>query len=491
MPIIGQSVEPAPPKAIPTHPEFIGPPYPPASEPEKAKDQSAYQQALPSRQSVLNAGSRPESQMVITPQEKVVNTTIDVIRDYDWTYSRNKISRADEVPYVEIKEFKLAGNSYITSLMTSALLFPDVAKANVEALGGNYQELSKSFFDSIANFKDNTFAKFISQNKQDIVGKIANNAKDIGSKFADQVKGIDNSAAAWNIQDLKDNYEYLYIRKPTGRTYRFPHFDNNFINIGNSFDDTYQASTPWQEALGNLSKTVEMAANVMNFASILEPGMYIQRPKFYNFGNSDYTTAVDFYLFNTLNPNSYIKNLELITKLVIQNSPHRFSRILVDPPCIYELTIPGRGFYPYAHISALQVQHEGTKRILTNANGKKSIIPDAFKVHIEFKSLTSEVNNFFIPQMGTSGIDVSKRYGVAKILKPFIENTISLAKDVLSFKKTEPEQMEEKQKNESIAEKQKNESSSIPINVPKSIPTGGTSSAVATTQSGFVPRMGF
>jgi hypothetical protein len=61
----------------------------------------------------------------------------------------------------------------------------------------------------------------------------------------------------------------------------------------------------------------------------------------------------------------------------------------------------------------------------------------------------------------------------------------------LSFKKTEPEQMEEKQKNESIAEKQKNESSSIPINVPKSIPTGGTSSAVATTQSGFVPRMGF
>ena len=485
MPIIGQNVEPAPPKAIPTQPEFIGPPYPPASEPEKSKDQSAYQKEQPTKQNISNGGSRPESQMATTPQEKVVNTTIDVIRDYDWTYSRNKISRADEVPYVEIKEFKLAGNSYITSLMTSALLFPDVIESDANALG-------TSFYEKIANFKDNTFAKFINENKQNLMGKIADNAKNLGNKMAEQIKGLDNSASQWNNNDLEKNYSYLYIRKPTGKTYRFPHFDNNFISIGNSFDDTYQASTPWQEALGNVSKTLETAANLMNFASITEPGMYIQRPKFYNFGDSAYTTSVDFYLFNTLNPNSYIKNLELITKLVIQNSPHRFNRILVDPPCIYELTIPGRGFYPYAHISVLNVQHEGTKRILTNANGKKAIIPDAFKVHIEFRSLTSEVNNFFIPQMGTSGIDVSKRYGlINNVLNPLIDNTIALAKDAVSFKKTEPEQTAARQNNEAVAEKQKNESSSIPINVPKAVPTGGTSNAVATTQSGFVPRMGF
>jgi hypothetical protein len=318
----------------------------------------------------------------------------------------------------------------------------------------NYQNL---FFDAIANFKDNTFAKFISQSKQDIINKIANNAKDIGSKFADQVKGIDNSAAAWNIQDLKDKYEYLYIRKPTGTSYRFPHFDNNFINIGNSFDDTYEGEAPFQKSLQNLSNTVSMAANLANFASVLEPGMYIQRPKFYNFSNSEYTTSVDFYLFNTLKPNSYIKNLQLITKLVIQNSPHRFSRILVDPPCIYELTIPGRGFYPYAHISALQVQHEGTKRILTNSEGKQAIIPDAFKVHIEFKSLTNEVNNFFIPQMGTTGIDVSKRYGVAKILKPVINNVITIAKEAQNLAKTEEDQAAEKQKKEAEAEKQRKE----------------------------------
>ena len=443
MPIIGQTVEPAPPKAVPTQPEFIGPPFPPASEPEKAKDQSAYQKEQSTNQNVSNAGTRPESQMAMTPQEKVVNSTIDVIRDYDWTFSRNKNSRLDEIPYVEIKEFKLAGNSYITSLMTSALLFPDVIESDANALG-------TSFYDKIANFKDNTFAKFISENKQNLMGKIADNARNTGNKMIEQIKGIDNTAAQWNNNDLEKNYSYLYIRRPTGKTFRFPHFDNNFINIGNDFSDSYQADTPWQQGLGNLSKTVETAANLLNFASITEPGMYIQRPQFYKFGDSSYTTSVDFYLFNTLNANSYLKNLELITKLVIQNTPHRFNRILVDPPCIYELTIPGRGFYPYSYISALQVQHEGTKRILTNKKGKKAIVPDAFKVHIEFKSLTSEVNNFFIPEMGTSGINVSKRYGVSSIVKQAISDNTEVSKGPKEENpKTEADQMSNNQKNDS------------------------------------------
>jgi gas vesicle protein len=448
MPILGQNVVPAPPKVVPTNPEFIGPPYPPASEPEKAKDQTSYQKEQPTKQDVSNAGTRPETEMARTPQEKEVSTTIDVIRDYDWTYSRNKISRADEIPYIEIKEFKLAGNSYITSLMTSALLFPDVMKDNLRTSG--LDQAAKSFYDSIANFADNKFADFISINKENLIGKIAQNAKNIGSKMVDQVKGLDNTAASWNNEDLKSKYEYLYIRQPTGKTYRFPHFDNNFVNIGNDFNDSYQADTPWQQGLVNLSETVTKAANLINIASIAEPGMYIQRPQFYRFNDSTYTTSVDFYLFNTINPNSYLENLKLITQLVIRNTPHRFSRILVDPPCIYELTIPGRGFYPYSYISNLQVQHEGTKRILTNSEGKRAIIPDAFKVHIEFKSLTTEVNNFFIPEMGTSGINVSKRYGVGEVVKPLIsEITKIFSGNKEENGKSESVQIEQKQKNDS------------------------------------------
>jgi hypothetical protein len=102
---------------------------------------------------------------------------------------------------------------------------------------------------------------------------------------------------------------------------------------------------------------------------------------------------------------------------------------LVDPPCIYELTIPGRGFYPYAYISALQVDHVGTRRILKNSIGKDVIVPDAFKVHIEFKSLTSDVNNFIVPAMGSAGIDVSKRYGISKVSEDPKDQTIKSNSD--------------------------------------------------------------
>jgi hypothetical protein len=179
-------------------------------------------------------------------------------------------------------------------------------------------------------------------------------------------------------------------------------------------------------------------ANNMNLASITEPGMYIQRPKFYNFKDDGYTLAVNFYLFNTITENAYLKNIELVTKLLIQNTPHRHNRILVDPPCIYELTVPGRGFFPYTYISKLDVEHVGTKRVLESSlsNSKKVIVPDAFKVSLEFKSLIMDVNNLFIPEMGSGGIDVNKRFGINELIKEQQEKNKTLQTTVTPVKKT-------------------------------------------------------
>lgn len=404
------SAVPKPPKPEEVKSEVAKPVETPPAEPPKAADATVYGPQLPVSQNAEASKSPPIASMKITPEEQPAPDDIDIIRNYDWTYSKNKYARSSEVPYIHAREFKLAGNSYITSLMTSALLFPDVVASNADAA-------SQLFGQKINGaFKDNKFASFMSENASNLAGKIQDNAKSFGSWVKEQVQGLDNTANNWNIKDLKDNYALMYIRKATGRSYRFPHFDNTMINIGNNFDDSFNSDTAYQKMFENLSQTIEKAANLLNVASLTEPGMYIQRPKFYKFGDSTYSTSVDFYLFNTLNPNSYLHNLDLITKLVVQNTPHRFNRILVDPPCIYELKIPGRGFYPYAFISALQVDHVGTRRILKNAIGKEVVVPDAFKVHIEFKSLTSDVNNFIVPSMGTAGIDVSKRYGIGSIL---------------------------------------------------------------------------
>jgi hypothetical protein len=347
---------------------------------------------------------------------------IDVIKDYDWTYSAKSLSKNSDVPYVHIKEFKILGNSYMSSLMTSSLLFPDIAKSATDA-----SSPASNFFQKIQDtFKDNKFGKFMSSvgnSTSDIVNKLETTTKKASNWVKTQMEAIDKTANAWggSKQDLIDNYSYLYLRKPTNTEYKFPYFENEFFNITNSFEDSYEGGNKLADALFGTTMDIMKEAETIasSVVALSEPGMFIQRPKFYNFGGGGYEIRVNFYLFNTLNPNSYLKNVELITKLIIQNTPHRHNRLLVDPVCIYELTVPGRGFYPYTFISNLNVSHVGTKRSLEGPNGNRIIVPDAFKVEIVFKSLTSEVNNFIIPETGTSGIDVTQKYGLGKIIKDF------------------------------------------------------------------------
>lgn len=371
------------------------------------KENSNYQASQSTSQIVNNAGSTGQSGIKNFPKAQQ-KEAIDVIQDYDWTHSTNKILKTDEVPYIYVKEFKMAGNSYISSLMTSALLFPDLADSNVGA-GAPFE----TFWGKIkGSFKDNKFAEFISSNAQDVTQKLSEKVTPYTNWIADQVKGIDQTAEAWNNKDLHDKYAYLYIRKPTGTSYYFPYFENDYVSIRNGFEDSYESKNPFTKALANLSDLASSTAEYANMAAATEPGTFIQRPKFYNFSNTGNSIKTSFYLFNTLNENSYVKNMNLINKLVIQNTPHRHNRILVDPPCIYELTVPGRGFYPYAFISNLSVEFIGTRRMITSDRGNKVIVPDAFKVTLEFTSLTMEVNNFIIPEMGDAGIDVSQRNGL-------------------------------------------------------------------------------
>lgn len=383
----------------------------------KSADAAPYVVAMPSRQSVLNNQNLGNKDVKSSTNTGPVEEVYDV-RTYDWTYSKNKNSNIDEIPYIEMKEFKIAGNSYMSSLMTSALLFPDAVDTVSNAAGNISSSLSEKVKSS---FSDNKFAEFMNN--------IGNKVKDVGSELAaktgpyvkegiEKIKGLDKSAQAWLDKDLINKYAYLYIRKETGKKYIFPHFDDQYVKIDNEFSDTY--NTKDDGIIGKALKGIEEFTNKMSSTvSVAEPGMYIQRPKFYQFREEGFSVPIEFYLYNTLSENAYLKNIELITKLVIQNTPHRHNRILVDPPCIYELTVPGRGFFPYTYVSSLQVNHVGTRRSLSSSigNSKTVIVPDAFKITLELKSLTSDVNNFFIPEMGSGGIDVNKRYGLTELIK--------------------------------------------------------------------------
>jgi len=371
------------------------------------KEKTPYKAANATTQAVTKSDSAGNAPLTIPT--KAPDDIINVVRDYDWTYSKNKGKKWQDIPYIEISEFKLAANSYKSSLITSALLFPDVVATNSalikDSLGGIINK----------NFADNPFAQFMSEvvdNAKQLTKDLKDKASNIIDETLKNIQSIDNSADAWKgitgSDDLKEKYAMLYIREKTGRKYRFPFFDKNYMNIANEFSDSYSNETEMQKLATGLTKLIDSASSAINMAAIASPGMFIQRPKFFNFATNEYTTNVEFYLFNTISPDSYVKNLELITKLVIQNTPHRHNRVVVDPICIYELLIPGRGFYPYTFISKMDVSHEGTRRVLY-VNGRENIIPEAFKITLNLKSLTNEVNNFMIPQMGSAGISVDNK----------------------------------------------------------------------------------
>jgi hypothetical protein len=366
---------------------------------------------------------------------------INIIRDYDWTASNNKIKKHQEIPYVKVKEFKMIGNSYISSLMTSALLYPDVVDANLGT-----DSVAGTMMQSIKNsFSDNKFAEFMNSvgNKTaDVTNKIKEGTDKIIKGGRNVLSEIDKTAQSWEDKDLIQKYEFLFLRKPTNRKYIFPYFDNDYISVSNVFTDTYEAQSPWQQALSNVTDILNKTAQMVNFASITEPGMFIQRPKFYNFKDEGLSINVNFLLFNTLSEDAYIDNLNVITKLVIQNTPHRHNRLLVDPPCLYELTVPGRGFFPYTYIKSLEVKHLGTKRIIPNERGKNLIVPDAFEVKIVFESLTMDVNNFFVPEMGDAGIDVTQKFGLGPtVIKNLFNSSPSIETKRTSQPSPAPDQL--------------------------------------------------
>lgn len=371
----------------------------------------------------INRDQNPKSSARISNKLNI----IDVIKDYDWTYSAKSPIKNSEIPFIHLKEFKILGNSYMSSLMTSALLFPDIAES---ALGQN--SAAANLFSKVKeSFSDNTFGKFMSNignTTSDIVNKLSNTTQKATNWVKSQMESIDKTADEWGSskQDLIDNYSYLYLRKPTNTEYKFPYFDNNFISLTNSFQDSYEGDA-YKGAEAIFGQTLDLIKEAQGILStpvaLSEPGMYIQRPKFYNFSEDGYEIKVQFYLFNTINENSYLKNMEFITRFLIQNTPHRHNRLLVDPVCLYELTVPGRGFYPYSFVSLFNVNHVGTKRMLKGSQGNQIIVPDAFHIEISFKSLTSEVNNFIIPEMGTGGIDVSQRFGAGEIIKGMMNNS--------------------------------------------------------------------
>lgn len=316
---------------------------------------------------------------------------INVINDFQWT--KNPKSARGDVPAITLIEKKLLINSNVANLANSVFATADSSKAILNGLAAGVAALDKRVKTAAG--------PGIISNAADVATKAAIETTSSFVNFANRadqkLKNILNSYGASSFnQATLEPYDYLYITTPTGFQYAFPYFDNSYVDNSLNFgggDASFLG--------GDVSTIVGgIAAGAAGFVNMLKPGTYIEQSKQFTMGDKGRTINIKFPLLNTGTIDDIQRNWQLLFGLIYQNRPGRRTRSILDMPVIYEVSLPGVVYMPYAFISSLSVKFLGSRRLLTiqaPINGGfsfQTIIPDAYEVNITIEGLNEETKNF-------------------------------------------------------------------------------------------------
>jgi hypothetical protein len=335
-----------------------------------------------------------------------------VVDDFHWTSS--PVSSREDIPDIELREKRLKTNSLIAQLAYYSLI---ASGKGGEVLG----RLSNLFGGSgvgsgaLGGFLSSRIGRTLVGAGQGLLGAASNFGNSSLGTGAVQfftgrsVNDFFNRTTATSLgSDVLAPYEGLYITEDTKFTYRMPYFENIQNMVANAFDNDDQILSQKSYGLskfisGAASLAESLAYTMAGTINITEPGIYIEKPKFYNFASSGNTINFSFPLINTgwATFEDVQKNWQLIFMLIYQNRANRKSRDLIDPPCLYEVSIPGVKYIPYAYIKSLSVQFMGARRAysmnvpsMKGFTRIKTIIPDAYVVTISLEGLVAETQNF-------------------------------------------------------------------------------------------------
>ena len=321
--------------------------------------------------STISIGSKSVSTRPLETK-KTQSTGIDVVNTFDWT-TTPKINQNFPVitPSIRLQEFKLDTSTFAQQMMYLAAAGGDGAAATLNVL-------------------DTLNAKI----KVALVPSQIKTVKEGVSKIQEFVNsGFDKSP-----EKYLEPYDGLYHAVPTSFQYNFPYFQNQWRDLSNDFADTYSGqSAPMAQAIVGAAENI--VGNLTLPLILTEPGVFIEKPKFYNFSSTGESLTFNFPLLNTLHPEQVSRNYQLLWLLIFQNRPYRKNRVLIDPAVIYRATVPGVRYLHWAYMSGLSVEFLGTRREITLdfPNGPIStIVPEAYNVSITLQSLVLESGNLML-----------------------------------------------------------------------------------------------
>jgi hypothetical protein len=275
----------------------------------------------------------------------------NIVKDYDWTSIPRGADLRNKAPKVVVRSYKLKSNSILNRLKNYI---------QVVSSSSSKDFYNKMYGDATVQEDDFYFPYF-----EDGLRNIKNT---FGDTFQDGFGG--GGGLGGGIENL---------------------FKDNLATIAQGVtmftSDESRADFKSNIAQGNVKDAFKSLAG--GFGKGGAAGSYIETPKFYEYGSaSEDALNVNFKLANTIN-SDFMKNYELVKKLVEINKPKRNDAISLDPPRIYRVKLYGYRYMPWAYVSNLSINMEGSRRMIGDV-----IIPEAYSISIGFQPLTIEVSNF-------------------------------------------------------------------------------------------------
>lgn len=216
-----------------------------------------------------------------------------------------------------------------------------------------------------------------------------------------------------------DPYLIMYTADPTGFNYVFPHLlkgGDTLRSIGNQWDT--QAQTVDKLALEGLQALDSIVGGVVQN---MFTGVGYEPVKNYS-GTSQQSIKFSFPLYNTIDTKSAYRNYSLVTLLAFQNLKTRTSFLTYIPPKIYTIyNIYNGGVYmPVAQLSNFSVTSIGTSRVLSEYNN--TLIPEAYKVEIEFTELVTQSSNIFLGTVDNRRVElINNTDSITNVIRPALK----------------------------------------------------------------------
>lgn len=350
---------------------------------------------------------------------------IDVINNFDWTTTPSRAGSGQDfkVPAVRVQEFEMDRLSVVNSIRYQLQTFSSIVSDNADAvartinfldgLTNNATPQAGSVSNAIGNVAGSAV---IGINK--IIGKgaglaqiddLAQGIDRFTEGFTDAIASVGNTANEGNVnsQWLR-SLNGLYTLNSTQFEYIFPYLEDRAMDASPRFEsfDSVLKSSIARGVAGGVGKMVQ--GELMFGAEMSQPGVYVEQPQLMDISSSSSSdVTVSFPLLNTLSYENAVKNYQLLWLLAFQNKPYRESKTIVSPAKVYRVYIPGIKYVHFAHISNLSVDFLGVRRtvripmptVAGTPDQVNVVMPDAYRVSITFKSLTTDMGNFMIEQL--------------------------------------------------------------------------------------------